>query len=148
MRALSLKQPWLHAITDLGKRVENRTWPPPAHIIGKRIALHASKQWDFSGAGEIWRIAGKRVLGVQPQGVILATATVAGWIIDSPGEARASSSLDCEQYLESPWFFGPWGWILDDVRKLDRPIACRGMLGLWRVPEDILKQIQFQEETQ
>ena len=42
MKALTIKQPWAWAITHGTKRVENRTWKPPFHIIGQRIAIHTS----------------------------------------------------------------------------------------------------------
>jgi len=41
MKALTLKQPWAWAVAHAGKDVENRTWKPPASVIGQRIAIHA-----------------------------------------------------------------------------------------------------------
>jgi len=41
--ALTLWPEWVITITHLGKRVENRTRKPPQKLIGKRVALHASK---------------------------------------------------------------------------------------------------------
>lgn len=35
----------------------------------------------------------------------------------------------------APWAFGPWCWIIDAVRVLERPIPCRGYQWLWAVPE-------------
>jgi hypothetical protein len=40
MKALTLKAPWATAIAKLGKDIENRSWRPPAAIIGERIAIH------------------------------------------------------------------------------------------------------------
>lgn len=37
----------------------------------------------------------------------------------------------------SPWFMGPYGWILDEVIALPSPVHCKGMQGLWTVPADI-----------
>lgn len=39
--------------------------------------------------------------------------------------------------LDDKWFFGPIGWVLEDVQKLEEPIPCRGMLDLWDVPQEI-----------
>lgn len=47
--ALSLSRPWCFAITDCGKRIENRDWPIPKRWMGKRIALHVAKSWDEDG---------------------------------------------------------------------------------------------------
>ena len=46
MRGLTLHQPWAWAIAHAGKNVENRTWAPPAYMIGERIAIHAGKRFD------------------------------------------------------------------------------------------------------
>lgn len=32
-----------------------------------------------------------------------------------------------------PWAFGPWCWIVDDVRLFDTPLPTRGMQGLWPI---------------
>lgn len=43
-RALSIRQPWAHAILHFGKRVENREWErAPEWMIGKTFLLHAAK---------------------------------------------------------------------------------------------------------
>lgn len=39
---------------------------------------------------------------------------------------------------------GRFGWVLADVRRPRTPIPCRGALGLWVVPGDVLKAIQAQ----
>lgn len=49
LRAVSIWPEWLYAILHLNKRVENRTWPAHRKMIGKRIALHASKHFGGSG---------------------------------------------------------------------------------------------------
>lgn len=145
MRALSIKQPWLHAITDLGKRVENRTWPPVASSYDTRIALHASKSYDEDGHRAIEEITGRPLVGAFVHGAILATAVIVGWVAyDDSGEACCRYG-EHAPYFEDPWFFGPWGWILDDIRKLSKPIPCRGMLGLWRVPDELLKRIEEED---
>ena len=129
MRALSLRQPWLYCITEHGKRIENRTWKAPDHIIGQRIALHASaakhgKEWravaELTGIWVPWSAV--------VTGAITATAVVAGQF----RSGWEPDELDLEQ---QKWVMGPWCWILKDVVKLDEPIPAKGMLGLWRVPE-------------
>lgn len=134
MKALSIKQPWLWAITDLDKRVENRTWRPPKWAIGQRIALHASKKDDLAGAPSIHRITGQFTAPHIPRGAIVATAVVA----DYCDNGRRLDRLPVEQ---DRWFFGPIGWILDDVRKLSEPVPCRGHLGLWDVPAELLDEV-------
>lgn len=135
MKALSIKQPWLWAITDLDKKIENRTWKPPKWIIGQTIALHASKTLDGSGILAIKKISG--VLPPQkrlPCGAILATARIAGF-------EDANDFNPFEDDFDK-WFFGPYGWVLENVQKLTKPIPCSGALGLWDVPVEFLPTLQ------
>lgn len=125
MKALSIKQPWVYAITDLGKKIENRTWFAPSTIINKTIAIHASKKPDRSGFSAIFDICGTQIEEDLVYGAIVATARV----------------IDVTQFSSDPWFFGPVGWVLSDVQKLLKPIPCRGQLGLWTVKPDVMTQV-------
>ncbi len=67
MRALTLTPEWAWAVCRLGKRVENRTWAPPASAIGTTIALHAgSKRPDWPAVELMARLSGWSV--VRPWG--------------------------------------------------------------------------------
>lgn len=131
MRALTLYQPWAHAVAHLGKRIENRPWRPWASIVGTRIAIHAAAKVDpvAEAAVEGWV---RRHMGLVvppaaslPRGAIVATARVTGVVTESA----------------SPWFVGPFGWTLDEVVALPAPVPCRGAQGLWIVPADALAQV-------
>jgi hypothetical protein len=137
LKALTIQNPWLYAITDLDKRIENRTWKPPASIIGKRIALHASKQPDPAGIGAIYRITNRIISVILPYGKIVATAKVLGWI---DANCQTASSPELLELMNDRWFFGPIGWVLADVEKVD-PVDCKGALGLWDVPENVLRML-------
>lgn len=135
MRALTLWQPWAHAVAHLGKRIENRPWKPWPAVIGTRVAIHAAAKVDAVGeaAVEGWV---RRHTGLAlppaaslPRGAIVATARVTGVVTES----------------RSPWFMGPFGWTLDEVIALPTPVACRGAQGLWTVPADALAQVIEQE---
>ena len=42
-----------------------------------------------------------------------------------------------------------WGqchWLLDNVRPLPDPVPCKGMLGLWRLPDEVEKAVREQLE--
>jgi len=129
MKTLSIKQPWLYAITHLDKRIENRTWSPPQKLLGQTIALHASARDDPFGYDGIFEIAGVRVEHDLPRSVIVATAKVVGWINEKGNGFCLSPCLG--SLLDDKWFFGPIGWILDDVKLFDQPVPARGALGLW-----------------
>lgn len=144
-RALSIKQPWLYCITDLTKRIENRTWKPPQFIIGKRIALHASKKTDrfeFDAADSFMfnsDFSLKHMRYEMPYGAIVATAKIAGWVHED-GSAHGSSPC-IGHMVDDHWFTGPYGWILEEVYKLPKPIPCKGNLGLWHVPKTALPML-------
>jgi hypothetical protein len=129
MRALSFQQYWLWAITDMDKRIENRTWSPPGFVIGERICLHASKKIQLGSAEAILKISGQEVQRVHvPLGSIVATAVIREWVMHSADK----------------WFYGPYGWVLESVVKLDNPIPARGALNLWIV--DLAVEWEIQEE--
>ena len=129
MKALSIRQPWLYCITDLDKRVENRTWAPPDWIIGQCIYLHASKRMDdLIGKRAASELAGFKlstVVDSMPLGGIVATARVDGWF--------SKQKMPNHPLFRSKWFFGPIGWILSDIRQLPEFVPHRGQLGLWDV---------------
>lgn len=138
MRALSVMQPWAWCIAEGHKLVENRTWTPavPSGMkLGERIAIHASKspQNDFIYANLQAENGGPLPAGVKVPatsdlvlGAIIATAKVTAFITvpdKLPPEQRA-------------WFVGPWGWRLEDVRKVLEPVPRKGALGLWTLNAD------------
>jgi hypothetical protein len=143
LRALTLTPEWAWAVCHLGKRVENRTWRPPARHIGKIIAIHAGKaRPDWDGVDLMAGCAGWRVQryahvyerpGVRVvfpgsnlvRGAIVALATVRG-------------VRDVDQRDAVQWECGPVCWDLDEVRVLARPVPCKGALGLWRVPAGLV----------
>lgn len=157
MKAITIKQPWLWCITDSTKRVENRTWKPPFDLIGQRIALHASKiaskaEWQAAMNTSIVSYIPTPGLMYSPQkvmplGAIAATALLVGYVVveQKPNtvERMVEASKNAMHYAhrQDPWFFGPVGWLLDDVKKLEQPISCTGKLGLWDVPTDVLTQM-------
>jgi len=126
LRALTLWRPWSEAIVERAKPIENRPWPPWNGFDGRLIAIHAGAKYDADGARAM---AQSRLFYPSP-----ARACSRGIV----GLARI---VGCVTESESPWFSGPYGWVLDDVVKLSEPIPCAGSLGLWRVPQRHLEAI-------
>jgi len=130
LRALTLWRPWDQAILYGGKRIENRPWVPWAKVLGKVIGLHAGMKYDRDGA--LWMLEKKLYVPPSPScsnpGVIVGLARV----------------VDCVVSSDDPWFSGPFGWMLDDVVALEKPVKAKGMQGLWRVDGEALEQIQEQ----
>ena len=122
MKALTLIRPWPWAILYGGKRCENRTWRPPASVVGQVIAIHAGRTYDEAAEERICRIMGSGTDGSRIDEGIVGTARITGVVDSLPGD---------------PWFVGPFGWVLGDVRALARPIPCRGSQGLWALPPEV-----------
>lgn len=160
--ALTLWRPWAGLVAAGVKPVENRTWPPPARVIGQRIAIHAGKRWDHGGAQWAFQTlvtngapvveAMAAALGQarHPEGVV-AVATVAGWVFagNPPRTAIALSATPGVHGITAsdpaaPWFVGPVGWVLREVVALPVPVACRGAQGLWRLPPDVRARVEEQ----
>jgi hypothetical protein len=117
MRALTIKQPWAWAIVAGHKRIENRSWAPPMALLdGERFAIHAGMGIDRAGV-EWVRARGLALPEQFERGALIATARVARVVCES----------------DDPWFMGPIGWVLEDVRAMTA-VPARGALSLWRVP--------------
>lgn len=140
MRALTLWRPWPHAITDLGKRIENRPWRPPDAIIGKYIAIHAGKKLVYDAVDSIRSMMGYEampydVVNEMPEKAIVAVARVTTYV---------TSFEDAEKLEQGQWWTGPMGWVLDNVHALETPVPCRGYQGLWFVQQQDVLEILSQ----
>jgi len=142
MKALTLWQPWAWAIAHAGKTIENRTWQPPAALLGRRIAIHAGQHYD----ADAWAWAIEETTArppdkrLCPRGVVEAVATVTGAVAIAGSSVQWVGSLTEEEVCElvdSAWFQGPVGWVLRDVVALPEPVPCRGARGLWDLPAEV-----------
>ena len=122
MKALSIKQPWIHAILYEGKDIENRTWQ---RSYRGWIALHAG--------------AKPRPDALFPRGHRVPDLKTLDYSAIC-GVARLS---DIVTKSRSKWFDGsPFGWVLTNVTVLKKPIPCKGALNLWDLPPNVLRQLR------
>lgn len=129
MKALTLHQPWAWAIAHADKRIENRSWRPPASIVGKRIAIHAGLKLDRFAADDLADDFGLVVPADIVRGAVVAVATVSG----------------CSTMYIDRWHVpGQIGWRLQDVVTLAEPVRCRGAQGLWNLPPQVLAAVEAQ----
>lgn len=145
MKAISLSQPWCWAVVHpiVRKYIENRSWMPPITMIGETIAIHAAKSWDddkmYFGHTPIGYLLH---LGFEPPARkdLYATSAIVGVAtID-----RIVSRPDTLAEDQKRWYFGPFGWVLTNVRVLPAPITCPGKQGLWTVPPPFELEINTQ----
>lgn len=162
--ALTLRPHWAHAVTDLGKWVENRASMAPVRLLGKRIAIHAGARDGRDPAQDAREAAS---LGLNPAhcaaSAIVATARVFAFVrhegkvievcddpleVESPddlGRVVAELHARAERATTSPWWRGPIGWCLDQVIKLNHPVRCTGNQGPWRMPVQTLFAVRVAE---
>jgi hypothetical protein len=127
MKAITIKRPWAQAIAFGPKRIENRGWKATKNIIGKEIAIHAGKRFDKRGYLEIvksklWTEIHETEMGSG----IIAVATLKEIVDES----------------DDPWFTGPFGFVFCDVKPLVKSVPCRGQLGFWNVPSEVLEKME------
>lgn len=129
MKALSIRQPFAWLICAGYKDIENRRWPTK---FRGRIYVHTSMQFDYDGFNWVCRNA----LRLPP----LDVETFAYIALYPPeGVVGEVDIVDCVTESKSPWFEGPFGFVLANPVLYEQPIPMRGRLGLWEVqlPEDV-----------
>jgi hypothetical protein len=121
-----------------GKDIENRN---RATRFRGNILIHASLGWDRTNfplnrdgtfylqmKGNCLRLPipdeMPRQLSSYPRGGIVGVMEI----------------IDCVNQHNSPWYFGKYGYIIKNVRPLPF-VACKGALGLWDVPEEVVQQL-------
>lgn len=118
--ALSVQQPWAYLIVHGFKPVENRTW---GTRLRGRIGIHAGKKFDADGYA--WVQLHLPALGMTPADLPPPAAFERGGIVG------AATLAGCVTESDSPWFFGPFGFVLEDPEPLAL-IECPGRLGFFR----------------
>lgn len=135
-KALSIRQPWVWAIINAGKNIENR--PRRFHYRGP-ICLHASLHKDAKG--DEWNHCMAVLDGIHGAFTMRELASQQGrWSSASTsnesvrgGIIGTAEIVDCVEQSDSPWFFGPYGLVLTNVQPVPF-IPVKGALGLfnWR----------------
>lgn len=125
MKALSIRQPWCHAVLHQGKDVENRSWPT---LVRGKILLHASSMRPTKQAMADWKQVCCEA-GVEVPDMTAGSFRLGGFI----GTAVVS---DCVDRHASPWFMGAYAFVLTDVKPLPF-MPYNGRLGFFEVPEGV-----------
>jgi len=120
---LSVRQPWATLIVTGRKTVENRSW---ATSYRGRLWIHAGLRPDTSAFAT--RCAGEA--DIDPSQLDLGT------IIGSIDLVNIHDTSD------SPWWIpGMLAWELASPARLDTPVSCRGMLGIFAVGDAVAKRL-------
>ena len=126
IKGLTLWQPWAWCVAAAGKRIENRTWKPPRARMGEWLAIHAGQKFDPTAARQLAELGFEELPAeASRKGAIVAVARLVAVVEDS----------------NDPWFCGPVGWVLDDVKRI-QPLPCAGSQGLWTLPDPVLVELR------
>lgn len=129
LRAITIRQPWIHHILRGEKRLENRSWQPPTLPI--ILALHAAKSPDM----EDYREALSELEG-DP-----TTLTTMGAIVGLIQVGKIHTRRRDVPTGQKDWWGGPCAWEIERVVPLATPVPCKGQLGLWTVPANIRSKL-------
>jgi hypothetical protein len=131
--ALSGYAEWFWLMAKNWKDVENRNWPLPSKMqrqLPVRIYLHASKtktpkdDLDFI----CHRLSAEQLAEMRTvdwskyRGTIIGEVTIVKQVViwNKPTD------------FCSAWFFGDYGFLVQDGVLYERPIACKGKLGFFK----------------
>jgi ASCH domain len=126
--ALSVRQPWAELLISGRKSIEIRTWAPDYR---GRLWLHAGSKAD----PELERLFGLE--GAYKGGFIgsIQLTAVVPMTSDRWIQWR-QNHLDAGQYHH-----GMLAWIVEAPRRFRTPVAGTGRLGLFRLSDDIIRQL-------
>jgi len=161
IRGLSLTQPWATLVATGAKRIETRSWTN--HYRGW-LAIHAAKGLESIGGidGLKWQVQQepfrRAVMDVFPAGVTYAEAFPLGAIVavvqlhDIGRIVRRADGavivkrqpVEGDELAFGDYTAGRFGWRFTNIWRLSEPVQCRGALGVWVPPPDVVAQIEAQ----
>lgn len=128
--ALSIRAPWTEFILRSGKDIENRSWATPHR---GPVFIHKSKHIQRNDYNEDVRFARK-------SGLISLKKMDELWCYeDGVAERKVNAGhiigmvevVDCVTKSDSPWFFGPFGFVLANPVAFTATVPCKGRLGVF-----------------
>jgi hypothetical protein len=156
---LTVTQPWALAFA-LGKALENRAWEPPAALGRFTLALHGGVAPKGERHDEALmdleailqrepRLA--QELALLEKALALRKKYGLEYVLDRASRFGIFAVAEFVGVYHEPeecpeeqrqWYVGPCAWRLEKVFMLPKPVPCRGYPKLWRVPSDVLIQVQ------
>ncbi|MEU0078620.1 hypothetical protein ABZY58_12040 [Micromonospora tulbaghiae] len=153
VKAISVRQPWTGCIATNAagaKRIENRGF---ATTYRGRLYIHAATAADVQADSDprVTALWGRDPRIGWPVGAVTAVAELVDvHVADDIPTLTGLNGTCCE----------PWGErvyngrlarhlvLAERVQVLDRPVHCRGALGLWTPPADVIEQVEKQIAAQ
>lgn len=137
MKALSIRQPWAWLILHGGKDIENREWRTSYR---GPVLIHASKTMTradyeacvlfISDMHTEWRLPALDVIRAQCGGIV--------------GQVEI---VDCVEASQSPWFCGPFGFVLRNPQSLPFSPCCGALKLFVPLPRDTTRIVYESESS-
>jgi len=136
MKAISGYAEWFWLVAKNWKGVENRNWPLTRYIrrseLPVRVYLHASKK--AASRDDIAFIKAKLTPAQRREFEAVDWGKYRGHII---GEVTITDEVTFDDIgmpiTHSPWFFGAYGFVVQDGILYEIPVPCRGQTGFFEV---------------
>lgn len=125
VKAITIRQPWAWHIVNSGKNIENRSW---STTFRGPICIHAGanknkRNFNRDRDDSVSMGGFSPTLDTIPMGGIVAIAEI----------------VDCVSSHDSPWFFGPYGFILENVTPVTF-IPVKGALGIFNWEKRVIQR--------
>ena len=130
---LSIRQPWATLIIGEGKDIENRSWNTryrgPLVIHAALGATKAEFDEALAFVDSVFPLKriedrlSRYVRCSSPRGGIIGTVDL----------------VDCVTESDSPWFFGPYGFVLANPRPC-KFVPMKGRLGLFNIAANLIER--------
>lgn len=171
LKALSIRQPFASLVAIDAKRVETRSRRTSHRGL---VAIHASAKMSTDEAalcreapfvdvlfdprrddhylfgphrglplGQVVAVA--ELLGVVPTEVIVAARLKHRRPCVRYGTgANEFVRVATHEYAFGNYAAGRYGWLLDNVQRLENPVEAKGQLGIWTCPPDVAQRVLAQ----
>ena len=156
MRILSLRQPWAWVVVHMGKDIENRRWDTS---VRGDFLIHASKGMtkdeyygclDFCqsvvGSSAIARFPALKAL---PRGGIVGAARLVDVIPPCPECQCGETGIVFKACGRNHGWHMPaqYGFRLENIRPSPKFVECKGTLGFFQAPADVVEQLRVAAAT-
>lgn len=144
MRALTVRLPWPWPIAKGFKPVENRNWRTKYR---GPVAIHVAQRLDdhwVTATGFIADLTGLSRTDVERAALEVPTSAIV-CVVDLVDVHGWDECVGDDGSLCSPWAddaVDAVHFALEHRLTFDEPIACKGALGLWTPPGDVLEQLE------
>jgi len=130
LRALSIQQPWAWLIAHGHKDIENRTWPLSYR---GRLVIHAGKAQAAQQLDD-------------HEGICIRFPEIAKIIpplreMEFGGIVGIANLVDCLTESRSPWFRGPFGFLLKEAQPVQF-VPFPGRLQLFPVNASLVRTLK------